>query len=166
MRADPLNSSVRFSCFSSVAPRHRQDPSVMYFQLLKDILLHNTSDENEHEAKSDMLDEFAEHFRSALAIEWYTRECFLFRMLNKALRTPEPDVLYKLRFFLRCLHVQIASVGASQRQRSTPMVLHRAHSITPEKLDQLRVGVDDEDNPPPPTPQQHRIGLSHSVEVR
>ena len=43
---------MALSCLSPTL--HRHDPSFVYFQLLKDILLHDTFDENEDEA--DMLD--------------------------------------------------------------------------------------------------------------
>jgi hypothetical protein len=103
---------------------HRQDSSFMYFQLLKEIILNDHHAESEEETKKDMLtfcrhiyarspdtlnilNEFEEDFLPELSIYWYTRECFLYKMLNTALWTPEPDILYKLRYFLRHLHQQI-----------------------------------------------------------
>ena len=111
--------------------KNRQDPLFMYSQLLKDILLNDHRDENEQQTKIDMLnycreiycqsvdtlsllDDFEKNYLPELSIYWYTRECFLYQMLNKALWTPQPDVLYKLRYFLRHLHQQIVSQSVLQ----------------------------------------------------
>ena len=93
----------------------------MYTQIMKDILL--TIDfEQQH------IDEFIQHCRQALdgnpselekvdqlsreyrkktPIWWYTLECFLYPMLNRALRTMNADLMVKLGFFIADLHRQI-----------------------------------------------------------
>ena len=88
----------------------------MYFQLLKEILLNDYQLESEKHTKMDMInycrkvhvdnpteivliDEFEKDFIPELSILWYTKECFLHRILNKALWKLELDVFYRLRFF-------------------------------------------------------------------
>ena len=97
------------------------DPCFMYTQIMKEILL--TIDfEQQH------IDEFIQHCRQALdgnpselekvdqlsieyrkrtPIWWYTLECFLYPMLNRALRTMDADLMVKLGFFISDLHRQI-----------------------------------------------------------
>lgn len=43
--------------------------------------------------------DFEQNYSANEALSWYTRDSFLFRMLNKALRTENIDIIYKFRFF-------------------------------------------------------------------
>ena len=97
------------------------DPSFMYTQIMKEIFL-TIHFEQQH------IDEFIQHCRQALDVNpselekvdqlsreyrkktpiwWYTLECFLYPMLNRALRTMDADLMVKLGFFISDLHRQI-----------------------------------------------------------
>ena len=115
------------------------DPSFMYTQIMKEILL-TIHFEQQH------IDEFIQHCRQALdgnssqledvkklsrdyrkktPIWWYTLECFLYPMLNRALRTMDADLMVKLGFFIADLHRQIQELhreefsGAGSNQKFT-----------------------------------------------
>jgi tetratricopeptide (TPR) repeat protein len=137
---------------------NRQDPSFMYFQLLKDIILNDRLMESDEQTKNDMLsycrsvyvdnpntivilDEFEKDFIPELSIYWYTRECFLYKMLNKALWTPQPEVLYKLRYFIRHLYYQILSEASKQREQLSSMIVYRGQSISLEQIEKLKRNV-------------------------
>ena len=104
------------------------DPSFIYTQIMKEILL-TIQFEQQH------IQEFIEHCREVFAenvnelkyteqlartyrqytpIWWYTCECFLYPMLNRALRTMDVDVIIKLGFFICDLHRQITQVHKEQ----------------------------------------------------
>ena len=134
---------------------NRQDPSFMYFPLLKEIILYDIFQESEDETKLNIinycrrtctdspnslkiLDEFERTFIPELSILWYTKECFLFKMLNKALWTPEPDVLYRLRYFLRHLHRQITNHAEIQREQSSKMIVYRGQTISADQIEKLK----------------------------
>jgi tetratricopeptide (TPR) repeat protein len=104
------------------------EPSYMYTQIFKEILL-----EMEHEEKSikdlavycrgfyngnfnelTVIDEFERKYRSKCPIWWYTRECFTYQMLNRALRTLEGDTIINMGFFIRDLHQQIQQLYQKQ----------------------------------------------------
>jgi hypothetical protein len=137
---------------------NRQDPSFMYFQLLKDIILNDRLMESEEITKADMidycrkvnldnpsaivtLDDFEETFIPELSIYWYTRECFLYQMLNKALWTPQPEVLYKLRYFIRHLYYQILSEASKQREHLSSMTVYRGQSVSADQIEKLKRNV-------------------------
>ena len=137
---------------------NRQDPSFMYFQLLKEILLNDHLAESEEETKTEMidycrriyldnpkaiidLDNFEETFIPELSIYWYTKESFLFQMLNKALWTPQPDVLYKLRYFLRHLYYQITSQAEIQREKLSSMIVYRGQTMSKEQIEKIKQNV-------------------------
>jgi tetratricopeptide (TPR) repeat protein len=87
------------------------------------------------------LEQFEKDFIPELSIYWYTRECFLYKMLNKALWTPQPDVLYKLRYFLRHLHYQILSQASIQREHLSSMTVYRGQSMSIEQIEKLKQTV-------------------------
>jgi tetratricopeptide (TPR) repeat protein len=155
---DPAGISFISSADIKSRDINRQDPSFMYSQLLKEIILNDDDEENEEETKNEMLvfcrniyadnqdtlnilGEFEEDFLPELSIYWYTRECFLYKMLNKALWTPQPDVLYKLRYFLRHLHQQILSQAEAQHYDESSMIVYRGQNISMEEIEKLKQNV-------------------------
>jgi tetratricopeptide (TPR) repeat protein len=130
----------------------------MYFQLLKEIILNDHRAESEEDTKNEMLafcrttcadnpnaivvlDEFEETFIPELSIYWYTRECFLYKMLNQALWTLQLDVLYKLRYFLRHLYYQILSHAALQRDQLKTMTVYRGQNMSADQIEKLKKNV-------------------------
>jgi hypothetical protein len=94
------------------------DASFMYSQLLKEIplaLIQDDADKDElvnycrqqcsnNDRELRIIDEFEEKYDLPSPIWWYTRECFTYSMLNKALRTQDIEVIVKMGFFVRGLH--------------------------------------------------------------
>ena len=134
---------------------NRQDPLFMYSQLLKDLVLNDQFNESDEQIKYEMLnycrmiysddqstlnilEEFDKHFIPELSINWYTRECFLYKMLNKALWTSQPDVLYKMRYFLRHLHGQIVSQSSLQNRNGRPLIVYRGQNLHENDVQKLR----------------------------
>jgi tetratricopeptide (TPR) repeat protein len=133
--------------------RDTLDPSFMYTQILKEILL--TVD-----FKQEHFDEFLAYCREQYAtnddelknvekfkeycdhqpIWWYTYLRFLYTMLNRALRLMEIDVIIKVGFFLRDLHHNIAALHAEQYGKhsvSDPFIVYRGQVIAHADFDRL-----------------------------
>ena len=51
--------------------------------------------------------EFEKDYRKEKAVWWYTRDSFLYRVLNKALRIQNIDLLFLLRFVIRDIYQQL-----------------------------------------------------------
>ncbi|CAF3696116.1 unnamed protein product [Rotaria sp. Silwood1] len=95
-----------------------------YVQALKDILLETDEKRNLKKEMIDfcreeyadniiqlkLIDEFENNFQPADAIHWYLRhETFLYKMMTRAFRVLDPDILFKLRYFIQHLHCQLKS---------------------------------------------------------
>jgi tetratricopeptide (TPR) repeat protein len=104
------------------------DPSFMYTQIMKEILL-TIKFEQQHIEEfitycRDVLadnpgqlqdvDIFEQKYRDQTPIWWYTFECFLYPMLNRALRLMDADLIIKLGFFIGDLHRQIEQLHKEQ----------------------------------------------------
>lgn len=101
------------------------DASFMYSQLLKEILLSTDQEESGLEPAKDkfvefcriqyaknsaelgVIEEFNENYSKSTAIWWYTRECFVYSMLNRALAVQDAEILIRMSFFIYDLHRQL-----------------------------------------------------------
>ena len=147
LEKDMLLSTYDLTTILSIPANDISNSAFSYIQVLKDILL-------ETDAKTDLrkdmlnfcyqvysgndiqlryINEFERHFQPDEAIKWYLRqETFLFKMLTRAFRIPEPDVLYKLRFFIQHLYHQLKSNFSK-----TPTTVYRIQRISNNNFDLL-----------------------------
>ncbi|CAF1569716.1 unnamed protein product, partial [Rotaria sordida] len=93
----------------------------MWFQLFIEVLLrmhHKSNDRKEildickksykgNQQEMEIIDEFEKSYKAENAIWWYTRESCFYRMMNKALRVQDFDMLFALRFFITDIAKQI-----------------------------------------------------------
>ncbi|CAF1032842.1 unnamed protein product [Adineta steineri] len=91
---------------------------------------------NEYHDNEDMLKiikEFEDEYSSDRAIWWYTRETFIYRLLNKSLRIQNIDLLFCLRFLIRDIEQQL-----QQYKCSSPLIVYRGQLISSEELELLK----------------------------
>ncbi|CAF0927592.1 unnamed protein product [Didymodactylos carnosus] len=125
---EPLSFSTFPPVWVSSSSDHqaeKQEAMFMYAQLLRDILLE--MNENRDETKREMLEEcrqlysdneaqlrhiadFEREYTAERAVWWFTKDTFLYRILNQALRTQDIIILYKLRLFIKDLYFQLKSL--------------------------------------------------------
>ncbi|CAF1096751.1 unnamed protein product [Rotaria sordida] len=110
-----LNENAQQRCLRDLS---KESVSFMWFQLLIKILInmeHADSAINEminlcrkqyknNEKVLNQIEEFSINYDKDHATEWYSKDIFLFRLLNRALRTENFDVIYKFRSFIADLH--------------------------------------------------------------
>ena len=104
------------------------ESTFMYTQLFKEIILEMEYDEqsithlaiycrtfyDNNRRELNIIDEFKHNYRSKSPIWWYTRQCFIYQMLNRALRTLEGDTIINMGFFICDLHNQIQELYKNQ----------------------------------------------------
>jgi tetratricopeptide (TPR) repeat protein len=132
----------------------RLDPMFMYTQIMKEILLtiefeqkhfqeyidycRAAFDDNEEELNK--VDNFRRKYRDETPIWWYTCECFLYPMLNRALRMSDVDIIIKMGFFINDLHRQIETLHKEQLggyQAGGTFIVYRGQSLSKTNFDQL-----------------------------
>ncbi|CAF0847660.1 unnamed protein product [Rotaria sordida] len=93
----------------------------MWFQLFIEVLLrmhHKSTDRKElidicknnyknNYGEMKIIDEFEKNYKPENAIWWYTRQSCFYRIMNKALRDQDFDMLFALRFFITDIAKQI-----------------------------------------------------------
>ncbi len=80
-----------------------------------------------------IINEFEKNYTPFRAIWWYTRQSFLYRLLNKALRVQNIDLIYSFRFFIRDLCNQLLAF-----QCPTAIHVYRGQLMVQEELDILK----------------------------
>ncbi|CAF3132461.1 unnamed protein product [Rotaria sp. Silwood2] len=122
-----INSQLLIDCLIRMVPTlyDKQDFVCLCKQQYK-----NNSNE------LSIVEEFNEHYSSNRAVWWYTRECFLYRLLNKALRVQNIDLLFLLRFFIRDIGQQL-----EMNKCTSPIQVYRAQQMSTDEIEILKNSV-------------------------
>jgi tetratricopeptide (TPR) repeat protein len=135
---------------------NKQDHAFMYSQLLKDIFLkfkdNSTSELAEYcrtvyadnPFQLNMIDKFERDYDANKSISWYTKESFLYKLINKALRTRDVETLYTMRTFIRHLHEQLSRFCPISDQISftSILTLYRGQKMLIDEFEKLKNNED------------------------
>ncbi|CAF1450811.1 unnamed protein product, partial [Adineta steineri] len=126
-------------------------------QLFKDVILHLPEDDEE--AKEEMIDvcrqyyqnnrqflkqidEFQEDYHQDASIDWYTKDGFIYRLINTALRTENIEQLYRFRYYIthlsKRLRIEYRNFRASDKKMIT---LYRGSCVTQDEVEQLQANI-------------------------
>ena len=130
---------------------NRLEPSFMYTQIFKEIFLNmnhsqlsicnfTTYCHGRNDISANNIKKFQEEYSSDLAIWWYTYPCFIFSMLNDALRTLESDTVIKMGFFIHDLHYQIKKLYEQQyhQHNRDVFVVYRGQGLSNQDFEKLQ----------------------------
>ena len=130
------------------------DPSFMYTQILKEILLTIDFDESHIQEFIDycreniasdavgisIIDQWEENYDENTPIWCYTYESFLYSMLNRALRQMDIDIIVKMGFYVSDLHRQIVRLHHEQfdnHQQLQPFPVYRGQGLSKNDFDHM-----------------------------
>jgi tetratricopeptide (TPR) repeat protein len=133
---------------------HQLDPSFMYTQIIKEILLKIDFEEihftgyidycrdvlAKNPAQLKNVDKLQAEYRDETPIWWYTFECFLYFMLNQALRLMNVDRIIKMGFFIGDLHQHIDQLHKEQfgsQQNSKTFMVYRGQGMSETEFEQM-----------------------------
>lgn len=83
------------------------------------------------------LQEFHMKYEPEHVFEWYTKDMFIYRQVNKALRTQNIDLLFLYRFFLQDLQNQLTI-----KQEQSSIRVYRGQLLSKQELKNLSQAVD------------------------
>jgi tetratricopeptide (TPR) repeat protein len=90
--------------------------------------------------KLAVIGEFDRTYRSVDAILWYTKPCFLYRLINKALRTEDNLVLYKFRYFIMDLCARLGETALVSAHHIKPFRAYRGSNLSRYEVERLEIG--------------------------
>jgi hypothetical protein len=121
--------------FSSELDLNNLNPDFMYLQILKELILEADYDAQakdefveycchyctDNEASLRIVEEMRQDYDKHSPIWWYTRETFLFRLLNKSLRDLNGAAIWKLRPFIKDIHRALEQLQFSYPMSTTKL---------------------------------------------
>ncbi|CAM4796161.1 unnamed protein product [Rotaria magnacalcarata] len=123
----------------------------IWFHIFKDTIIRLPHDEH---AKKEMLDasrhyyrnniqelkninEFEQNYRSEEAIKWYTKNSFVYRLINKALRTEDVEQMYTFRYFIQDLYSALTLKHKIFKEYGESVTLYRGLRLTQLEFDEM-----------------------------
>ena len=89
-----------------------------------------------NEFELGLIDEFEKSYSTDRALWWYTKESFVYRLMNKAMRTLSIDLLFAFHFFIRDLEQQL-----EQRKCTSPLRVYRCQLMSKEEVQILQKAI-------------------------
>lgn len=88
--------------------------------------------------QSHMINDFETNYRPQKALYWLTRQCFIWRVLQRIQRTCEIDILYKLGFLIKHAHTQLTIFQENDSSISeNVLVVYRGKTMFNDKFNVL-----------------------------
>lgn len=84
----------------------------------------------------NLIKEFEDNYTSTKAIWWYTKDSFLYRLLNKALRIQNIDLLFLFRFIIYDIEQQL-----KQNQCTSTIRAYRGQLMSNDEINQLKTSI-------------------------
>ncbi|CAF4994802.1 unnamed protein product [Rotaria sp. Silwood1] len=154
-----LNKQIELFSFYNCHQQSLRDISTqsadfLWFQLFKDVIICLSCN---GKAKEEMLsacrqyyranhrilkdiNEFDETYHVDQCIRWYTRQTFVYQLINKALRTEDIEQLYMYRFYIADLSNQLVEEHKKMKNQSDDMIyLYRGTIITKKEVETIKI---------------------------
>ena len=115
-----------------------------YCNAKEDMLIECRTCYQHDEVETKKIDEFARKYTSTNAFWWYTYDSFVYRLLNKALRTQNVEIIFKFRFFINDLQNQIKQCYQQYLLRSRKeqhLTVYRGQRLKINEVELLRANV-------------------------
>ncbi|CAF4343435.1 unnamed protein product [Rotaria sp. Silwood2] len=131
----------------------KESAEFLWFQLFKDVLLQMPRNQ---QAKQELIVfsrqyyrgnrkeyeniiEFEKLYQSDNSIYWYTKDSFLYRLVNKALRTEDIEQLHIFRFFISDLSSMLAKIHKEQNVGQKQIItLYRGLKLEIDEYNRLK----------------------------
>ncbi|CAF3775690.1 unnamed protein product [Rotaria socialis] len=124
-------------------------PSYMYSVIFKDIILEIDDDDKksmdtlaiycrDQNIPETEINDFKRKYRQKSPVWWYTKEIFLYGMLNRGLRSLDMEAMTKLGFFIRHLHIQMEALYQEQSANfQKAFIVYRGQGLSQQDFQNL-----------------------------
>ncbi|CAF1369806.1 unnamed protein product [Rotaria sordida] len=134
----------------------KESGSFLWLRLFKDVVLKLPHDEQAKEeminklkeyyhnnnCQLKLIEKFSQEYKSEDAIKWYTGQPFLYKQINRALRTEDINLLYKFRYFISDLSKALLSEYQILKDSFDSKTFYRGVRLSKEEAKILQKNVD------------------------
>ena len=85
-----------------------------------------------------LIEKFQNTYKPEDAINWYTQETFLYRLLNQALRTQDSNDIFQFRLIIIDLHRQLNQLFQSSTPNMQRFTVYRGQRMSYSEIEKLR----------------------------
>jgi tetratricopeptide (TPR) repeat protein len=89
-------------------------------------------------AQLELIEEFQRDYCRDKAIWWYTRDSFLYRMINKSLSILDIETLYEMRMIIRDIYYEIEKRWVEEQENSSLQWLYRGQKMSTKEFEKLK----------------------------
>ncbi|CAF4446093.1 unnamed protein product, partial [Rotaria sp. Silwood2] len=84
------------------------------------------------------LEEFIQTYESSKAVFWYTKDTFIYRILNQALRERNIQIICAYHFFIRDLYEHIAKLHQLFNERDSSLNVYRGQMMKKLEIERIK----------------------------
>ncbi|CAF1108164.1 unnamed protein product [Didymodactylos carnosus] len=100
-----------------------------------------TTLKNYYDGKNEELrvfDEFERDYTPSKAVRWYTRDTFLYRILNRALRQHNVEIVFLFGFFIRDLYRQLKEEYEKFKAKKVTTTVYRGQIMSLDEIQTIK----------------------------
>jgi tetratricopeptide (TPR) repeat protein len=117
-----------------------------YYNSKTEMIVECRANYHNDEIEKKKIHDFELNYAPAKAFWWYTSDSFVYRLLNKALRTQNIEIIFKFRFFINDLHNQIQILyqqylSTHSSHKKNHLIVYRGQRMTVCELNLLKNNV-------------------------
>ena len=138
---------------------NRDSGSFLFLQLIKKVIhkmlpnqdaINRSKEEMLHKCRlyyrgnpqeMENIDRFERHYARDKAIRWYTRNSFIYKLINKALRTEDIDALYTYRFYINDLCACLEENCQLLREYASVITVYRGMRMSKAELELVETNI-------------------------
>ncbi|CAF1352304.1 unnamed protein product [Rotaria sp. Silwood1] len=103
---------------------------------------------HDNNAQKRKINDFEKDYSTTRAVWWYTYDSFLYRLLNKALRTQDMEIIFKFRFFINDLQNEIEKLyheylNNHSFQSNHHFTVYRSQVLSMTELEHLQQNINE-----------------------
>jgi tetratricopeptide (TPR) repeat protein len=117
-----------------------KSPNIDMNKLKKDMLEQCRFEYTNNESELKKIDDFDKNCSDDNILKWYTKDSFLYRLLNKAFRTQNIELICKFQYFIILLYRKFED-DLSKEQHDNPTIVYRGQILNENTLKKLKSNV-------------------------
>lgn len=86
-----------------------------------------------------IIEEFEQNYHQHSPVWWYTRNCFISSILNRAFQTQDIEIMIRMSCFIKDLHLQLERLQIETlKNNKLPITVYKTHNVTDEDFEKIK----------------------------
>ena len=114
-----------------------------HFDSKKEMIDEARASYHNNNSQKKIIDQFEVLYRPEFALKWYTYDSFVYRLLNRSLRSQKIELIFRFRFFINDLHNQITQLYQQYlgEKKENHLTVYRGQFMSIDEIEFLRKNI-------------------------